>query len=207
MFSSDLSAFFLPGLVHQFGNLLLTVQGNVLHAQPDGIEEMKESVLGAVQRGSASLKIVRALLGDESSDVGIAPTLVDELAELARVPLRERGLTLAIDQGCPGETWVYASTFITVCAHALRAWVTTLPAASEGAVMMQTSTASDGRFVVRLGFQPAAGSLPFPLMSTKVSSVLADLTREAGAAVEVTTKNDNLDIRFAVVGPVRTFQP
>ena len=207
VFSSNLSAFFLPGLIHQFGNLLLTVQGNVLHVQPDGIDDMRESVLGAVKRGSASLDIVRALLGDESSDVGLAPTLLSELIELARVPLRERGLTLTFEEEESGDAWVYSTTFVTVCANALRAWVTTLPAASDGAVRVRIGRVSDGRVKVRLDFQPAPGSLPFPLMSEKVASVLSELTREAGASVEVNTTDDDLEIRFAVVGPMQSFQP
>ena len=207
MHSNDLSAFFLPGLVHQFGNLLLTVQGNVLHVQPDGIDAMRESVLGAVKRGSASLDIVRALLGDESKDVGLAASLLDELSELARVPLRERGLTLAVEQSDADHAWVYSSTFVTVCAHALRSWVMALPAASDGAVLMRTNRASDGRFAVQLSFQPTPGSLPFPLIPTKVAAVLAELTREAGASVEVKATDDDLEVRFAVVGPVQTFRP
>lgn len=201
VFSSDLSAFFLPGLVHQFGNILLTVQGNVAHARPDNLDEMQAAVTGAVHRGSASLDILRALLGDESDQAASAQTLLDELAELARIPLRERGLTLKVAQAEEGPVWVYGATFVAVCAHALQSWVTTLPATSEGLVHVRTKTAADGRHAVSFSFEPAPGNLPFPLMAEQVAAKLGQRVRDAGESVYVEVKQGGIELRFATIGP------
>ena len=62
--SSDNAAFFLPGLVHQFGNLLLTIQGQALTLDPAGFDRGRSAILAAVQRGADGLQVLRVLLGD-----------------------------------------------------------------------------------------------------------------------------------------------
>ena len=73
----ECAGFFLPGLAHQLGNLLLTVQGNALHLQPEDAERARESLLDAVNRGGVSLSVLRAWTGETYSAPQSARALHD----------------------------------------------------------------------------------------------------------------------------------
>ena len=49
--TDDSASFLLPGLVHQFGNILLTVQGNLMHLDGADLERVQADVLSAAKRG------------------------------------------------------------------------------------------------------------------------------------------------------------
>lgn len=89
--------------MHQWGNLLLAVQGHTLHVEPDGISRMQDAVQGVVKRGGDSLQIVRALLGDRLNMPRPAAPLLAQIIELGRVPARERGLVLEQRYPNPAE--------------------------------------------------------------------------------------------------------
>jgi hypothetical protein len=184
--SSDTAAFFLPGLVHQFGNLLLTVQGHVLHFDEQGVKRMQDAVLGVVQRGSASLQVARALLGEQAGATGLGLELAKQLVDLGRVPARERGVSLEMHGEDPTEAiWVAAEPFILAFGEALRRWIQSVPSGSTGTVTVNYQGDGTGGAVVHLGFLPAAGSLPFPLAADEVVRSMARQFDESGGSAQV----------------------
>ncbi|MCK5940836.1 MAG: hypothetical protein KAI24_02605 [Planctomycetes bacterium] len=204
--ASDLAAFFLPGLVHQFGNLLLTVQGHVLHVEPDGIPRMRDAVLGAVQRGSASLHVARVLLGERIGAPGDAADLTENLIELGRIPARERGVGLEVRGALPGGFWVDAETFVTVGADAIRRLVLSVPPGSSGVVVVTASDAGDGRLTLRVTFEPGAGSLPFPLAFGDVRDGLQARLRTADGDARITTDEHGVGLSFAMASVSPAFE-
>ena len=82
MTKNDCAAFFLPGLIHQFGNILLTVQGNLMHLDVEDLERTQVDVLGAAKRGSGSLKVMRCLVNAGSSDPASGSDLLRQVVEL-----------------------------------------------------------------------------------------------------------------------------
>lgn len=173
-------------MIHQFGNLLLTVQGHVLHLDAEGIKRMQDAVLGAVQRGSASLQVIRALLGEQTGATGSAGDLVLQLVELGRVPARECGVSLEMRGEHPNEViWVAAESFVMACAATLRHWIQSLPSGSTGAVTVNLRGDGAGGAVVALGFEPAVGSLPFPMAAAEVVLAVTSELEAAGATAQV----------------------
>lgn len=184
--SSDTAAFFLPGLIHQFGNLLLTVQGHVLHLDEQGIKRMQDAVLGVVQRGSASLQVARALLGEQAGATGLAADLVMQVVDLGRVAARERGISLDMRGDNPTEAiWVAAEPFVMAFGEALRRWIESAPNGSTGTATVSFQSDGAGGIVVHLGFEPASGNLPFPLASEEVVRCMASQFDAHGGTAQV----------------------
>lgn len=178
---TETASFFLPGIVHQFGNLLLTVQGHALQVEPAGAEGPQKAILSAVQRGSASLQVVRAMMGEETGATGSAYELLMQLAELGRVPARECGLTLELRGEEPQiVTWVAAEPFVMALAEALRRWIRAVRTGSSGAVTMSMDHDEAGQARVRLGYEPGVGSLPFPMPSETVAKAVSGYAQKAG---------------------------
>ncbi|HEB51733.1 MAG TPA: hypothetical protein ENI87_00615 [bacterium] len=199
--SSACASFFLPGLVHQFGNLLLTVQGHVLQATQDNLTAVQDVVSQQVQRGGASLEVVRALLGDDTGTPRVAQELLAQLAELGRVPARERGVTLEL-RGQPPRQHIYVvgDVFLRGCAAAIRSWMTSLAPGAAGAVTLAMRGAGDGGVVVDIGFEPAEGTLPFPLEpESTVEGIAAAMARALGRAV-ARADGTGVELRFPPAG-------
>lgn len=196
--SSDTAAFFLPGLVHQFGNLLLTVQGHVLHLDDQDVKRMQDAVLGVVQRGSASLQVARALLGEHSGATGLGVELVQQLVDLGRVPARERGVSLELQGEDTAEPiWVASEPFVMAFGEALRRWIQAVPSGSTGTATVAYEGDGAGGAVVRLGFVAASGSLPFPLASDEVVRSMADqFDGYGGAAQALTEPGQGIKLHF-----------
>jgi len=192
--------------VHQFGNLLLTVQGHVLHLQPDDIPRMQEVVLGAVQRGSASLQVVRVLLGERTGAPGHAFDLLAQLAELGRVPTRERGLGLELHTGDRSEFWVAAEPFVLLCSEAIHRWVRSVPVGSAGTARLRAGVSVEGRFEVRLGFELDQGSLPFPLAIEEVQGALEPSRQACPSDVRIFSDADGIGLSFADEPLVQGFE-
>jgi hypothetical protein len=167
--------------VHQFGNLLLTVQGHVLHLEPEGIPRMQDAVLGAVQRGGASLQVVRALLGVQTDAVGSAYDLVSQVVELGGVPARECGVSLEYRGDEPEATiWISVDPFVFAVAETLRRWITAVRTGSNGTATVALHKDADGMVRVQFGYQPAAGSLPFPMPAETVAKAVSEHAQAAG---------------------------
>lgn len=193
----DTASFFLPGLVHQFGNLLLTVQGHVLHVDLQAPERMQDAVLGAVQRGSAALRVVRALLGEDAGSTESASELVVQIADMARVPARECGVTLELrDHELDPVVWVHAEAFVVCCADAIRLWIQCVPSGSTGVVTISMDARTTGGVIVRLCYGPADGRLPFPMAATEVVSLLNAQMVDAGDSARAMPDGGGLELSF-----------
>jgi hypothetical protein len=178
-------AFLAPGLVHQFGNLLLTIQG---HALPGGASPGAgaTAVLHACARGSASLRLFRHLLGGESgADPADAADTVERLAELLRIPVRERGHSVEVTTAGGARFAVDLAAMVPLVVAGTRALLGVVPANVAGTLVLGVRRDDLGEGIV-LRFRPAPGGLPFPLP-----------TDEAGRAVRAAASR--LPGRHAVV--------
>lgn len=200
---NDTASFFLPGIIHQFGNLLLTVQGQALHVEPEGVARMQKSILTAVQRGSASLQVVRAMMGEQTGATGSAYDLLAQIAELGRVPARECGLSLELRGAEPATIqWVASESFVLTVAEALRRWIGAVRTGSSGAVTAAMRVADGGEVAVLLGYEPGVGSLPFPMPSDSVAKAVSSYAQAAGGCVRAVDASKSgadygLELRFA----------
>jgi hypothetical protein len=170
-------AFVAPGLVHQFGNLLFTIQGQALTLSAEALQRGRAAILTACERGSLSLRLWRHLLGDSGPDRAPVGAVVHALAELLRVPVREAGQLLHCDEAVPGHgAVVELGCFVPVAIAMVRTLVHAVPAGVQGTVTL-ASTAPE---LLQVGFRAAAGGLPFPLALAAALPSLQALARRHG---------------------------
>lgn len=171
-------AFLAPGLVHQFGNLLLTIQG---HALPGGASPGAgaTAVLHACARGSASLRLFRHLLGGESgTDPADAADTVERLAELLRIPVRERGHGVEVAPVGSARFAVDLAAMVPLVVAGTRALLGVVPTNIAGTLVLGLRRDDLGE-AIALRFRPAPGGLPFPLPTEEAARVV----RAAGVRV------------------------
>ncbi len=155
-----------------------------MHVEPDGIPHMQDVVLGAVQRGGASLQVLRVLLGVKTGAMGSAYDLLSQVVELGGVPARESGVSLECRGDEPKATiWVSADPFVFAVAETLRHWIKAVRTGSNGTATVALHKDADGMVRVRLGYQPVAGSLPFPMPAEAVAKTVAEHAQAAGGEV------------------------
>jgi hypothetical protein len=181
--TADTIAFFAPGLVHQFGNLLLTIQGHALNlgAAEDQLERSRDAILGASDRGVVTLRLLRHLLGEPTSAPVDAFALGEQLAELARVPVREAHQLLEWQRpkAAPSRCLVEVGDFVPLVAETLRSLVSQVPHGVQGTISVALApAASDVHVLIR--FRPEAGSLPFPLALDRLAAEVAATGRRSG---------------------------
>jgi hypothetical protein len=182
---TDAIAFLAPGLVHQFGNLLLMMQGHAATLEPDTVARSRPALLGACERGSAGLRVFRQLLGDgevSHLDAGAAATM---LAELLRIPVREAGHTfeLAPPTGAAGGH-VELAAFVLLVVTGVQAVVRSVPSGVNGTVELAL-TGQQGLATARIAFRAPAGTLPFPLPLAEAAARVGAAARRAGHRAEV----------------------
>lgn len=181
--TADTISFFTSGLVHQFGNLLLTIQGNALAFGGDtaSAERAREAILSASDRGALVLRLLRHLLGDPGTVAVDAHALGEQLVELARVPVREARQLVVwqpqknANQACP----VDMGEFVPLVGEALRSLVHEVPTGVQGTVTVAVAPALRDVHVL-LRFEPLAGSLPFPLALDRLAGNVAATARQHG---------------------------
>lgn len=169
-------AFVMPGFVHRIGNAIFTMQG--LAQLPDR-PVPHATVLAATDRATAALRVARALMGPSWEPPQPAGDLLEVIADLTRLQLRERGqtLTLALPEGAgasgPSTRHdVDAGSFCPAVVIAIRLLAEALPVGATGGVRVRL-TAGGGVVQVALSFAPAAGELPFPLAWSELAGALA----------------------------------
>ena len=163
---------------------------------------MQDAVLSAVQRGGASLQVIRALLGEQTGATGSAGDLVMQVIELGRVPAREWGVSLELrGEDLKECLWVAAEAFVVACAEAVRRWILSIPSGSKGIVTVALKPDGTGGVHVQLGFEPAPGSLPFPMAAQEVAHAIAAALQDAGGSGQILPTGDGespvMDLRFA----------
>ncbi len=196
--------FVLPGLLHQFGNLLLLIQGTAQTVTPATLVSAQKAVLGATTRGSNSLHLLRYLLGDPVAPAGDPHELLEQLAELVRVPMRENNQLLELRlprERSPGS--VDAGHFVVLVVEALRNLVDIVPPGVRGMVLLELSRSGAATTQVRLRFEPSAGELPFPLAAGEVQRALSQRAAELRAATACRVHGRGIELEFQTGGVSR----
>ncbi len=151
-------AFLTPGLVHEFGNLLLSIQGHALQWNASGAQG-QPAILQSCDRGGRALRLFRHLLGENGSEPAEAASTLAELADLLRVPVRERGQALEV-QPAAGTGAVDLASFVPLLVGGVRALLTAVPDGHRGTVSLGLQRTAQG-LVVAVRHRAAAGALPF----------------------------------------------
>ncbi len=168
-------AFLAPGFVHQLGNVLFAMQGQVLQADAAAAGPALQAIAGQVDRGAAALRLVRHVLGDAGPEPAPVARTLAELAELLRVGAREAGVRFEITVGEEAARAADLATFVPAVVAAVRAQLAGIPAGLAAVVRAEWSDA-DAR--LRLAVAPQPGSLPFPL---DLRAAVAEWQRRAQA--------------------------
>ena len=158
-------------------------------------------MLEAVKRGTGCLKVLRALMGEDSCEPGLAAVLLDELAELGRVACRERGLRLEVDSQEAEHGWVTSDPFVILCAAAVHRWAQAIPAGTEGTLQIGCTLDPAGGVRVQLRFAADPGSLPFPLAASEIVEALQPALDGAAIAVSATSHGDHTELSFPPHAP------
>jgi hypothetical protein len=202
--TAETLAFVMPGLLHQLGNLMLTIHGQALILAPEQLETARRAILGATVRGSGSVHLLRYLLGDPAAPAADPTELLAQIAELVRVPLREADLALELrlPEAAPGP--VQAGHFVVLVVEALRKLVAVLPRGGRGQVVLEL-LGGGPKAVVRLRFEPGAGDLPFPLAASEVQDALTAQARDAReqTACRALGRGVELEFRTGAASPGR----
>lgn len=170
---AEVIAFVAPGLVHQFGNLFLTVQGFGLGLSPATADQARTALLAASERGAGSLRLLRLLLGESEGGSVAFGAVAEQLAELLRVPVREagHGFELQVAPGS-GSHRVPAAPWVPPLVTAVWALVRAVPDGVRGRIRADLAADELGA-TARLSFRADSGSLPFPLATAAAAEQVA----------------------------------
>ena len=167
--NAETLAFVLPGLVHELGNVLQTIQGHVLTVENPG--DAQRVVLQATARGGSNLELLRCLLGDPASRAADPVQLLGQIGELVRVPMRQASQLLELKRpsaGIPagpsgGRAFVDSADFVILVVETLHQLVVAVPRGARGTITLELEDAPAGATVVQVRFTGTVGDLPFPL--------------------------------------------
>lgn len=185
-------AFLTPGLVHQFGNLLLTIHGHAMHGDPANPARSRDAIGGACERGSASLRLLRHLLGGGPPERGEAARALAQLSELLRIPVREAGHVLAVDEsdGDAAAT-VDLAWFVALAVGAVRSLLQAAPTGMRGVLTLALRRGPDR---LQLALRQEAGNLPFPLTVDETVRQLTAHAARIGGGVSLRRCADGIEI-------------
>jgi hypothetical protein len=185
-------AFLTPGLVHQFGNLLFTIQGHALHGAPIELARARTAIGGACERGGASLRLVRHLLGGGPPERGAAAPAVVQLGELLRIPVRDSGHVLEIDEThADAAVQVDLAWFSALVVGAVRSLLHAAPAGMRGVLTLAVRR-EPAR--LQLALRQGAGDLPFPLAIDDTARQVTAHAARLGSAVVLRRRTDGIEI-------------
>lgn len=181
--NAETLAFVLPGLVHQLGNVLQTIQGHMLPVAGANLGDAQHTVLQATARGGSSLELLRCLLGDPSSPAADPRALLGQIAELVRVPMRQAQqlLELRLPSGAPFAN-VDSAAFVILLVETLRQLVAAVPRGVRGTITLELAGAPTGPIVVQAQFAGMAGDLPFPLPLAELQQTLRQRAQQLRTA-------------------------
>jgi hypothetical protein len=207
----DVIAFLVPGLVHQFGNLLFTIQGHAVTLDVDTLTRAKSVLASTCERGAAGLRILRVMLGESFSWHAEARNAAATLGELLRIPVREAGHVLDMRAATEDLGTIEVSGFARFVVGAIHGLIEAMPAGAAGnlrvtlareSAALGSSAITAATISVAVAFQPAPGSLPFPLPVAEASRRLTELLRRAGHRTDVRALASGLEGRWPVVAGV-----
>lgn len=120
--------FAAPGIAHLLGNALFTVQGRArllsmslldTEATREQLDGDAQAVLEGATRSLGSLAVLRWTLAESRTPAALGHVLA-ELASVVRVPLRDHGASLRIEQGDGAEEEVDPADTVACLLSALR---------------------------------------------------------------------------------------
>lgn len=174
--------FLAPGLQHQLANALFAAQGQLQMAALDDLRT--RPVIDALRRAQGVVAVLRHLLPGGGAPIAVGAA-VHTVAELVRVPLRDRGLRLVTLDPAPGVA--DASSLVPALVTTVRHVAAAIPFGLAGSIGLVV-TADDHSLRLRWRVDPAPGQLPFRL---DWSAVAARLGAELppGAMVEAADRD------------------
>lgn len=162
--------FVAPGLLHSLGNQLFAIQGSahVLGASKQ-TGRFRETILEACGKAEHALEVLRHA-GPANADpprVEQAGILLVRLADVCRVPLRERGVRLELAHSSKDSPRrVDARTFVRALCEVLRCVAIEVPACYAGELRVDLSDQRGAGVAVDLALRADPGCLPFRIGMT-----------------------------------------
>lgn len=205
--TDDSASFLLPGLVHQFGNILLTVQGNLMHLDGADLARVQADVLSAAKRGGGSLQVMRCLLNAGSLEPTLAQDLLRQVVDLGSVAARERGLALTLDAAGADPFWAPAMPFVQLSCATLQAWVTGIPAGAQGQIGITATGGADTPYQLKVRFDAASDSLSFPLEVGQICERIQQAVPNIPMHIDVEDDGDAGFVRIAAANSSATWKP
>lgn len=153
--------FLAPGIVHALGNSLFAIRGaaHVLGAADVPNPDTGKIVADAVEDGVETLDALRFLTESRPATRQPALTVLRALVNVLRVPLRERGLGIRMDEASvPGTVKPDPSTVARSVCECVDAMSRDLPEGLDATLVLGQD--ADGLFVRA---ESASDCLPFPL--------------------------------------------
>jgi hypothetical protein len=205
---ADDFAFLVPGVLHQFGNLFLTIDGNALVLETEHAARAKAAIHGACERGGGALRLLRTLLGEGAGERADARVALRHLVELARVPVREAGHGFepepvdertAATLAAAALPTVELATFVPVAVRALRELLAAVPTGVTGVVTAGIAADRGGMLVLR--FRAPAGTLPFPLPTDAARRQLQQHAARVGWTGAIRARVDGLELTLVAPAP------
>ena len=195
--------FLTPGIAHALGNHLFAIQGSahVLGAARQ-ITRYRETILQACGKAEQALDVLRHA-GPADADpprAEQAGLLLMRLADVCRVPLRERGVRFEVahtSKDSPRR--VDARTLVRALTEVLRCFAMEVPACFAGELHLDLCEQSGPSVAIDLRLHADPGCLPFPigLPAARMNSV--GVLDPLGVRVE-DCEPDRLRIRIPSAG-------
>ncbi len=200
-------SFLVPGLLHQFGNAFLSIQGAAFLIAEGSAQRSREAVSSAVQRGAAGLDLMRFLAGESAPAAANGVAVLERLVEVIRVPLREAHHRLTVRVAASaGSAMVDPSHLVVLTADAVVRLVRGLQPGVHGTVVIEAETPNGTDLGVHVHFESAPGTLPFPIAVSDLPAQLRSLAARRGAAVQCLPAVAGVALRFAFEPVVRAME-
>jgi len=191
-------AFVAPGLIHRFGNLIFTVQGQAqLLTRSEGSDREVTAITNAAERGGRLLGVLRTLLGPTSGPPQDAVELLEHVVDLVRIPLREAGyaLTQAVPES-PGFRGVDPGMFCPAVLEAVRLFAEALPEGQGGKISIELADGARRSLLVRIGHTAEQGVLPFPLATAQLQASIEAATRSLLRRPRISVDDAGIELMF-----------
>src|SRR5262245_53121156 len=203
---ADTLWYLAPGIVHQLGNALFTLHGRarlLAGAEPGRIADDVRAMLDGVERANTGLNVLRWLCEEGRPAAVPIAQVAQAFVDVARVPLRDRGLTLELAEVPREPAPVEPGAICRLLTAGCRAVVANLPGQPGGRLALSCTAVGTE---IRFSFGLQAAGVPLPLdQGHAADAIRADLAQaqaraEAGADGEVL-------VLFAPMARGATFRP
>ncbi len=188
----ELMTLLAPGVVHQLGNVLFTIQG---HAQMGMVGEAeRHAVLRATRRGSDTVRLLRALLGDPIPQPIDLDTLLEQVADLARVALREQGRRLELLPAVGVHLWscdLHRTAPLLLLG--LQQFGQAAPTVASTLTIQRVGSQGEPPRI-RFGHVTGSGELPFPVAGPDLLAAVAAAGRRLQVAVVASLRASGLEL-------------